>query len=223
MHPLADLYRHGRLWPPGLEHSVDLVAVVNTSLDSYVAESVAPDVESAVDAARTDIQQGAHFVEIGGLSGGSAAKRVSEDEELRRTLPYVEAVAAEFPQITVTIDTFRPAVAAAALKAGARAINDVTAMHYAPQMVTLAAEHQVPVFLMHLEGPGGHAGRKLNRPRYDDVVAEVKDFFTERISTLTSGGIAAEMIVIDVGLGAGTSVPRLSATGPAPRVRRTGC
>ncbi|WP_405494534.1 dihydropteroate synthase [Nocardia sp. NBC_00511] len=203
MQPDADLRRLATTWPPRLDWAVDLVAVVNTSPDSYFSGSVTTDVDAAVAAARQHIQQGAHFIEIGGLSGGSAAHRVGEDTELERTLPFVEAVVAEFPQVVVTIDTFRPKVAEAALAAGARAINDVTAMHFAPEMIALAAEHQVPVFLMHLEGPGGHAGRKLNRPRYQDVVGQVTDFFTERIDTLTSAGIAKDNIVIDVGLGAG--------------------
>ncbi|MFE3105265.1 dihydropteroate synthase [Nocardia tengchongensis] len=204
MNAPIDLRRLAAMWPPRLDRDVDIVSVVNTSPDSYFAGSVTTEVAAAVAAARLHIQQGAHFIEIGGVSGGSAAERVNEDIELARTVPFVEAIAAEFPQVTVTIDTYRPKVAEAALAVGARAINDVTAMHFAQsEMADLAAQHQVPVFLMHLEGPGGHAGRKLNRPRYNDVVGQIKGFFIERIETLTAAGIAKDQIVIDVGLGAG--------------------
>ena len=179
------------------------MGVINTSPDSYFADSITTDIDTALSAARTHIQQGAHYVEVGGLSGGSAARRVGEQEEMNRTLPVVEAIVAEFPQVAVTVDTFRPAIAKAALGAGACAINDVTAMTCDEAMIGVALEHGAQVFLMHLEGPGGHKGRKLNRPHFDDVVEQVKEFFIERIQTLTAAGMSRDKIVIDVGLGAG--------------------
>jgi len=201
---ISDIRRMYNSWPIAFPHdNVKIVGVINTSPDSYVPTSIASDVDAAVAVARTHIQQGAHYVEVGGLSGGSAARRVSEQEEMDRTLPVVEAIAGEFPQVSLTVDTFRPAIAAAALAAGACAINDVTAMTFDEKMIGVAAEHDAQVFLMHLEGPGGHKGRKLNRPHFDDVVAEVKQFFIERIGTLTAAGIDRDKIVIDVGLGAG--------------------
>ncbi|WP_331757844.1 dihydropteroate synthase (plasmid) [Nocardia sp. NBC_01377] len=196
-------YHRYRNWPVKFAEAVDIVGVVNTSPDSYFGPSIASDVDAAVAAARTHIQHGAHYVEVGGLSGGSSAKRVSEQEERDRTLPVIEAIVAEFPQVNVTVDTFRAEIAAAALSAGACAINDVTAMTYDPAMVAVAKDAGARVFLMHLEGPGGHAGRKLNRPRYTDVVKEVREFFIERIGTLSAAGIDKDKIVIDVGLGAG--------------------
>ncbi|WP_429428484.1 dihydropteroate synthase [Nocardia sp. GAS34] len=182
---------------------VKIVGVINTSPDSYFADSITTDVDTALSAARTHIQQGAHYVEVGGLSGGSAARRVDEQEEMARTLPVVEAIVAEFPQVAVTVDTFRSAIAKAALAAGACAINDVTAMTFDDAMIGVAIEHGAQVFLMHLEGPGGHKGRKLNRPYFTDVVGQVKEFFVERIQTLTEAGMSRDKIVIDVGLGAG--------------------
>ena len=200
----SDIRNIYRLWPINFPYStVKIVGVINTSPDSYFAASIAPDIDTAVAAARRHIQQGAHYVEVGGLSGGSAARRVSEQEELDRTLPVVQAIVAEFPQVSVTVDTFRPAIADAALGAGACAINDVTAMTFDEAMIDVALAHGAQVFLMHLEGPGGHQGRKLNRPHFDDVVAEVRQFFVQRIDTLTAAGIEKDKIVIDVGLGAG--------------------
>lgn len=190
-------------WPVDFAHNIQIVGVVNTSPDSYFKASISTEVEGAVAAARTHIQQGAHYVEVGGQSGGSSARRVTEQEEMDRTLPVIEAILSEFPQVRLTVDTFRAPIAAAALKAGATAINDVTAMTFDEAMIEVAAEHKAQVFLMHLEGPGGHAGRKLNRPHFDDVVGEIKGFFVERIETLTTAGISKDKIVIDVGLGAG--------------------
>ncbi|WP_439681557.1 dihydropteroate synthase [Embleya sp. MST-111070] len=190
-------------WPIAFAGDIKLVGVVNTSPDSYFNASYAPDVEAAVAAARRHIGEGAHYVEVGGLSGGSSARRVDADVELARSLPVVEALVKEFPQVVVTIDTFRASVADAALEAGARAVNDVTSMLYDPEMVEVVRRHEAQVFLMHLEGPGGHAGRKLNRPHFTDVVEEIKAFFAERLEDLAGQGVRRDRIVIDVGLGAG--------------------
>lgn len=190
-------------WPVEYLFDVSLVGVINTSPDSYFKDSYASNIEAAVGMARRHIQEGAHFVEVGGLSGGSAAKRVSVNEELERSLPVVKAISEEFPQVTIIIDTFRSEVAEAAIANGASWINDVTAMTFDPRMVELAVEHNATCVLMHLAGPGGRSGRKLNRPYYRDVVEEIRQFFEDRIRDLTDAGMPKENIIIDVGLGAG--------------------
>lgn len=190
-------------WPAEFLHDVKLVGVINTSPDSYFHDSTVSTVEQAVDVARRHIKEGAHLLEIGGLSGGSAARRISTEEEMRRSIPVVEAISAEFPQVTVTIDTFRSEVAESALQAGATWINDVTALTFDPRMSQLALENNATVVIMHLEGPGGAKGRKLNRPFFVDVVEEVKAFLSSRVETLVSEGLRHDQIVVDVGLGAG--------------------
>lgn len=190
-------------WPITFAHDIGIVGVVNTSPDSYFEGSIATDVEKVVALARTHISQGAHFIEIGGLSGGSSAKRISVQEEMQRTIPAIKAVHEEFPQVTIIVDTFRSEVARAGLENGAKWINDVTAMTFDENMVEVAKEFDATVVLMHLEGPGGHAGRKLNRPFYGNVVEEVKSFFEERIDTLTKAGMTKDHIIIDLGFGAG--------------------
>jgi dihydropteroate synthase len=189
-------------WPITFAHDVQLVGVINTSPDSYFAASYAPDVEGAVAMARRHIQEGAHIIEVGGLSGGSSAKRITTKEELDRSLPVIEAIAGEFPQVTLTIDTFRSEVADAALRAGAHWINDVTTLLFDPEMVDVAREHGATVVIMHLEGPGGHKGRKLNRPFFADVVEEIKDFLRGRVESLAAAGLSHDNIIVDVGLGA---------------------
>ena len=190
-------------WPLTFAHDIGIVGVINMSPDSYFKNSIAVDIEAAIEMARKHISQGAHFVEIGGLSGGSSAKRISEEEEMLRTIPVIKAVYEEFPQVTIIVDTFRSEVARAGLENGAKWINDVSALTYDSKMIDVAIEYDATVVIMHLEGPGGHAGRKLNRPYYANVVQEVKDFFTDRIKTLTKAGISKEHIIIDLGFGAG--------------------
>lgn len=190
-------------WPREIVHDVVIVGVINASPDSYFKQSHAPTVEAAVEQARGLIRGGAHVVEVGGLSGSNFAARVSAQEEAARTLPYIEAIVAEFPQLTVCVDTFRAEVAEAALNAGATWINDVTALSYDAGMAPLAASSGARVVLMHLEGPGGHGGRTLHRPFYTNVVQQVGDYFRQRVDELQSGGLRADQLILDIGLGAG--------------------
>ncbi len=190
-------------WPITFAHDINLVGVINASPDSYFKNSVATNIDDAVNKARKHISEGAHFIEVGGLSGGSSSKRISEQEEMNRTIPIIKALHEEFPQVTIIVDTFRSAVAEAGLESGAQWINDVTALIYDSRMVEVAIKYDATVIMMHLEGPGGHAGRKLNRPFYEDVVSEVKIFFQERIKGLINAGMSKDKIIIDLGFGAG--------------------
>lgn len=189
-------------WPIAFAHDVTFIATINCSPDSYVASSVAGTVESAIERARDEIQAGAHVIEVGGLSGGSRASRVSPDEELARTIPALKAIREEFPQVTMCIDTFRPAVAEAAFEAGATWINDVTSLED-DRLVALTRDYGAVAVLAHLAGPSGAGGRKLNRPFFADVAAEVRAYFEERIATLSEAGIPAERVIIDVNLSGG--------------------
>lgn len=190
-------------WPIVFAHDVSIVGVINTSPDSYFKPSTVSNIGMAIDLARKHISEGAEFVEVGGLSGGSSSKRISVEEELERTIPVIQAIHNEFPQVKIIVDTFRSQVADEGLKNGAVWINDVTAMTYDENMVEVAKTYNATVVIMHLEGPGGHAGRKLNRPFYTDVVMEVKDFFSKRIDELVKQGMKKENIIIDLGFGAG--------------------
>lgn len=167
------------------------MGVLNVTPDSFSDGGLWLDPQAAVAHGRAMVAEGADIVDVGGESTRPGAKAVPEDEELRRVLPVVEALAGE--DIVVSIDTRKPAVARAAVKAGASIINDVSA-----SLWPVAAETGAAWVAMHMpadpEVMQQHA-------RYDDVVAEVRDFLVERAETARRAGV--ERLWIDPGIGFG--------------------
>ncbi|MEJ2129095.1 MAG: dihydropteroate synthase [Woeseiaceae bacterium] len=141
---------------------------------------------------------GAAIIDIGGESTRPGAREVTEQEEIDRVVPVIEAVR-EAVDTPISIDTSKPGVMRAAVAAGASMINDVRALQL-DGAVAAAAELQVPVCLMHMQGQP----RTMQQdPRYDDVVAEVSAFLRERVAECVNAGIPEELLVIDPGFGFG--------------------
>ncbi|MDP8960106.1 MAG: dihydropteroate synthase [Actinomycetota bacterium] len=144
---------------------------------------------------------GADLVDVGGESTRPGAQPVSEDEELRRVLPVVEALAAE--GLIVSIDTSKPSVARAAVEAGAAIVNDVSGGALDGMLLPTVAELSVPYVLMHMRG----TPRTMQRdPVYADVVAEVFDFLGEGLQRCAAAGIDPARVVVDPGIGFGKTV-----------------
>jgi dihydropteroate synthase len=177
-----------------------VMGVVNVTPDSFSDGGVNLQPENAVASARQMIEDGAAIVDVGGESTRPGARPVSAEEELRRVLPVLEAVAGELP---VSIDTAKAGVARRALELGVELVNDVTALRGDPRMADLVAESGAYVCLMHMLGEP----RTMQRdPRYDDVVADVKAFLEERLAHAVDAGIAEERISLDPGIGFGKTV-----------------
>ena len=144
--------------------------------------------------------EGADLVDVGGESTRPGAEPVALEEELRRVLPLIEALARE--GVPVSVDTMKPAVMRAAVDAGACMVNDVNAFR-APGAFEAVAQSGVGVCAMHMQGTP--ATMQVD-PAYDDVVAEVAAFLRERASALEAAGIGAQRIVIDPGFGFGKTL-----------------
>jgi dihydropteroate synthase len=142
------------------------------------------------------LAEGADIVEVGGESTRPGATRPEPAEELRRVLPVVKELAAA--GACVSIDTMRPAVAAKAISAGARLVNDVSGGRADPAMPSLVAESGVPYICMHWRG---HAQDMQNRAHYTDVVTDVIAELGEQVSVALSAGIAADRLIVDPGFG----------------------
>jgi dihydropteroate synthase len=139
------------------------------------------------------------LLDLGGESSRPGSEPVPVEEELRRVLPVVEALAAEV-DVPVSIDTTKAEVARRALRAGAAIVNDITAMAADPDMVRVVAEAGAGVVLMHMRG----VPRTMqDDPRYDDVVREVYDFLAHRLDWAVARGIPRERIAVDPGIGFG--------------------
>ncbi|GIF65124.1 dihydropteroate synthase [Asanoa ishikariensis] len=141
-------------------------------------------------------RDGADLVDVGGESTRPGAERVDPDTEAARVLPVIRALADQ--GVTMSIDTTRASVAAAALEAGATVVNDVSGGLADPDMAKVVAGAGCPWVLMHWRG---HSRRMADLANYDDVVKEVRDELSQRVDEALAAGVAADRIVIDPGLG----------------------
>src|SRR3954447_11388041 len=177
-----------------------VMGVVNVTPDSFSDGGVHLDPAVAAAAARRMIDEGAAIVDIGGESTRPGSDGVSLDEELRRVIPVLEALAGDVP---VSIDTAKAEVARRALELGAELVNDVTALRGDPELAGVVAEGGAYLCLMHMQGEP----RTMQRdPRYDDVASEVAAFLEERLHVATAAGIPEERICLDPGIGFGKTV-----------------
>ncbi len=182
-----------------LEFDVPAVmGVLNVTPDSFSDGGRFVGRDAALRQAEAMARDGAAIIDVGGESTRPGAADVSEQEELDRVLPVIEAVV-EAAAIPVSIDTSKPAVMRAAVRAGAAMINDVRALrgHGALQA---AAELQCPVCLMHMQG---QPRTMQQEPSYGDVVADVAEFLVQRVRACVAAGLAEERIIVDPGFGFG--------------------
>ncbi len=177
-----------------------LMAVINVTPDSFSDGGKAFAVADALRRGRELIAEGADILDVGGESTRPGSDPVPVDEEIRRVVPVIEALAAE--GAVISIDTRRAEVMAAAADAGAKIINDVSALRGEGSLQT-AARLGLPVILMHMQGD---PGTMQNNPTYDDVVADVRDHLLDRARACMAAGIDAADIALDPGIGFGKTV-----------------
>ncbi len=178
-----------------------IMGVLNVTPDSFSDGGLYSTPDKALRRARALVEEGADIIDIGGESTRPGAPPVTVQEELERVLPVVEQVARELP-VPVSIDTSKPEVMQAALRAGAGMINDIRALQ-TPGALALAADSPAAVCLMHMQGT---PATMQVAPHYEDVVAEVKAFLTERIQACEAAGIRRDRILIDPGFGFGKTL-----------------
>jgi dihydropteroate synthase len=179
-----------------------IMGVLNVTPDSFSDGGAFLAPEAALAHARAMVAEGAHLLDVGGESTRPGADPVGPEEELRRVMPVVEALASE-GAIPVSIDTSKAVVARAAVAAGASFVNDVTAFRGDPAMAAAVAEAGADVCLLHMQG---EPRTMQENPRYDDVVAEVKAFLEERLEFAVREGIAEERVWLDPGIGFGKTL-----------------
>lgn len=175
-----------------LNRRVAVMAIVNRTRDSFFDQGRTFSLDACVAACRDAIGAGADIVDIGGVPFSPDAEPVSESEEIDRVLPVVEAVS---PLVAVSVDTVRPAVARAAMAAGASIINDTSGLRDV-RLADVAADTGAQLILTHcLAAPGVH----LRRPHYDDVAGEIVAFLDARIATAREHGVRDDQLIVDPG------------------------
>jgi dihydropteroate synthase len=176
-----------------------VMGIVNVTPDSFSDGGRFHAVDEAIGHALRLVDEGADLLDIGGESSRPGAEPVPLDEELRRVLPVVEAVARRV-SVPISIDTTKAEVARRALEAGAAIVNDIQALGGAPELPRLAAETGAGVVLMHMAG----TPRTMQKdPHYDDVVGEVVAFLEARVAAAEAAGIPRTRIAVDPGIGFG--------------------
>jgi dihydropteroate synthase len=180
-----------------------LMGILNVTPDSFSDGGEFFGVKPAVAQAEKMLDEGAHIIDVGGESTRPGSDPVSPEEELRRVIPVIQGILESRPEAIVSIDTYRASTAEAALDAGARVFNDVTALRGDSKMAGLVAERGCPVVLMHmLDEP-----KSMQRnPRYEDVVREVRDFLAGRAEHAVNAGVREENVILDPGIGFGKTL-----------------
>lgn len=184
------------------ENSIRIMGILNVTPDSFSDGGQFATFDSAVAQAEKLLDDGADILDIGGESTRPFADPVSTEEELQRVIPVIKAVRDKYVT-PISIDTSKARVAREALKAGADIINDVWALRKDPEMIGVALECDVPIIIMHMQGTPTDMQIK---PSYDDVVAEIVEFFQERLDWITAKGVDRNRLIIDPGIGFGKSL-----------------
>ena len=172
-----------------------IMAVINATPDSFSDAGQYSTVEARMERTKEVLDQGADILDIGGQSAITGVPEISEDEEIERITPVIEWVATNTHAI-ISIDTYRPKVAAAALSAGAHIINDISGLLHR-ELADVVAQHKAGYVLMH--NRGRPKVRLTDANLYEDVVADVVSFMDERIDWLHTAGVTTEQLVIDPG------------------------
>jgi dihydropteroate synthase len=176
-----------------------VMGIVNVTPDSFSDGGQFATPENAVAHALRLVEEGADLLDIGGESTRPGAEPVSVDDELRRVVPVVQALAGRVT-VPISVDTSKAAVARACLSTGAEVINDVTALAGDPDMVATAQDAGAGVILMHMQG----TPRTMQQnPNYEDVVGDIKIFLDERLKAVTAAGLNRSQAVLDPGIGFG--------------------
>lgn len=180
---------------------VDLVtpkvmSILNCTPDSFYGESRVDSISTALLRAEKHIQDGADILDIGGYSSRPGASEVSENEELKRVIPVIEAVRKAFPEIIISCDTFRGKVAQEALEVGAQIINDISGGEIDPSILSVVSNFKCPYVLMHSKGT---PQTMHNHTNYTSIFKEVVTYFSRKLHQLQLAGV--HDVLLDPGFG----------------------
>ncbi len=181
---------------------VRILGVVNVTPDSFSDGGAHLDPSRAVEHALAQIAAGADLIDVGGESTRPRSEPVPLEEEMRRVVPVITALAKR-TRVPISVDTMKSAVARAALDAGATIVNDVSAGRFDPAMFAVVAERRAGYVAMHMQGD---PRTMQDDPRYVDVVADVTDFLRERCFRALEAGVPRETLWVDPGIGFGKTL-----------------
>lgn len=173
-----------------------VMGILNLTPDSFFDGGKYQDQTASLKQVERMLNEGATFIDVGAYSSRPNAEHVSEEEELKRLIPVLELILKEFPEVLISVDTFRSKVARAAIETGAAMINDISAGQLDPQMMPTVGNLKVPYIMMHMRGT---PQTMQQQTLYEDLVKDILFYFSERLEEAGSHGITNP--IIDPGFG----------------------
>lgn len=178
-----------------------VMGVLNLTPDSFFDGGKWLDDANCLNQVEKMLKEGASIIDIGGMSSRPGAETIAETVELNRVVPVIRQIAASFPEIILSVDTWRSKVAKEAIGAGAHIVNDISGGDFDPQLWATVAALQVPYILMHIQG----APENMQvQPHYEDILTEMTDYFITKLAVLKNLGVRD--IVLDPGFGFGKTL-----------------
>ncbi len=174
------------------------MGILNITPDSFFDGGKYTDALTFIPQVKKMLEEGATFIDVGGYSSRPGADHISEKEEIGRVIPVIELLVHHFPDILISIDTFRSSVAKKAVETGASLINDISGGEMDAQMFQTVADLQVPYILMHIKGTPQNMQKN---PSYENVILEINQYFAQKVSQLNALGV--HDIILDAGFGFG--------------------
>jgi dihydropteroate synthase len=176
-----------------------IMGILNVTPDSFADGGLYFDKSAAIERVYRMVEEGADIIDIGGESTRPGSEPISIEEELRRTIPVIEAIAGKI-KVPISIDTYKSEVAKAALDAGASIVNDISGLRFDPKMPEVVSEYKVPVVIMHIRGKPKDMQQD---PVYEALIPEIMDYFRMGMKIATQTGTSEDKIIIDPGIGFG--------------------
>lgn len=177
-----------------------LMGIINVTPDSFYSNSRKLEKEDILNTAKSMVENGVDIIDIGGQSTRPGSSFIDEEEELNRVIPAVEMVRESFPEVLISVDTFRAKVAEEAIKKGADIINDISAFRFDGNLVRIVKEYNTPYILMHMKGTP--KDMQIN-PHYIDLTKDILEFFVEKLDFIVKNGVNEDRVIIDPGIGFG--------------------
>ena len=178
-----------------------VIGIINATPDSFFEGHLSKEMDSIITLSGTMLADGAAILDIGGQSTKPGSKKISAAEEISRVVPVIEAIAQQYPEAIISVDTFYSAVALAAVKAGACIVNDVSGGTLDMDMLNVVAELKTPFICMHMQGTPETMQQQTT---YQNVVTDVLDYLSRRVDSCRKAGI--NDVIVDPGFGFGKTI-----------------
>ena len=176
------------------------MGVLNVTPDSFSDGGQFNEINSAILHVDKMIKNGADIIDIGGESTKPGSEPVSANEESKRIVPVIKSIKNEYKDVLISVDTYKSSVAKKAIEAGADFVNDISGLTFDDEMVSLLAQRNIPVVIMHINGKPKTMQKNI---LYSDLVSDIKRFFNKQCNHAINSGIKESNIMIDPGIGFG--------------------